>query len=212
MSRSERRTAVSANPRLPRWHGAGALVFLGTLVVATLLTWAHATRAHDEGLPVALEADLLTRVIAYDRNFQRRAGDVARFLIFVKPGNADSRRVALQMRSTLGLIGRVGGLPHEEIIVEYTTVKAFVETCAAKRAAVAYFGPGFYGDIPAIRTALEDHDILTVGSVPEYVPLGIVLGFDVVAGSPKLLLHLTQAKRQHVSLPAELLKIMRIFE
>ena len=63
-----------------------------------------------------------------------------------------------------------------------------------------------------MRVALEGHEILTVGSVPRYVPRGIVLGFDVVAGSPKLLFNLTQAKRQNISMTAELLKMMRVFE
>ena len=47
---------------------------------------------------------------------------------------------------------------------------------------------------------------------PDYVPGGIVLGFDVVSGRPKLLVHLTQAKRQNVALRAEALKLMRVFE
>jgi hypothetical protein len=44
------------------------------------------------------------------------------------------------------------------------------------------------------------------------VPAGIVLGFDVVSGRPKLLVNLTQAKRQNVSLRAEALKLMKVYE
>jgi hypothetical protein len=53
---------------------------------------------------------------------------------------------------------------------------------------------------------------LTVAAIPDYVELGVVLGFDVLSGRPKLLVHLGQARRQHVDLRADLLKLARVFE
>jgi hypothetical protein len=55
-------------------------------------------------------------------------------------------------------------------------------------------------------------DVLSATGVPDYVPSGIVLGFDVVSGRPKLLVHLTQARLQKVELRADLLKLMKVFE
>src|SRR5438874_366246 len=52
--------------------------------------------------------------------------------------------------------------------------------------------------------------LLTASAVASQVTLGIVLGFDLVSGKPKLLVHLGQARRQHVDLSAEVLKLMRV--
>ena len=45
-----------------------------------------------------------------------------------------------------------------------------------------------------------------------HVPKGAVLGFDLVSGKPKLLVHLTQAKKQNAAFKAEALKLMKVFE
>ena len=88
-------------------------------IVAALSAWAPALRADNQRLPVSLEAELLAKVLMYDRTFPLRAGQVARLLIVVKKGNADSVRAGSQMRTALRAIERVGGLPHEEIELEY---------------------------------------------------------------------------------------------
>lgn len=191
---------------------ARRVAVLGAIVGALLLAWPPAVRADQQGLPVTLEAELIAKVLVYDRTFPKRAGDVARVLIVAKERNANSLRAASQMRTALGSIARIGGLPHEEIGLEFTTAKAFAEICVSKQIAVAYFGPGFDDDLEMIRTELDGREVLTVGSVPQYVPQGIVLGFDVVAGYPKLLFNLTQARRQRISMTADLLKIARVFE
>lgn len=191
---------------------ARRVAVLGAIVGAMLLLWPPPVRADQQGLPVTLEAELLAKVLVYDRTFPKRAGKLARVLIVAKEGNANSIRAASQMRTALGSIVRIGGLPHEEIGLEFTTAKALAEICTSKQIAVAYFGPGFDDDLEMIRTELDGREVLTVGSVPQYVPQGIVLGFDVVAGYPKLLFNLTQARRQHISMTADLLKIARVFE
>jgi len=44
------------------------------------------------------------------------------------------------------------------------------------------------------------------------VPRGIVLGFDLVGGKPKMLVNLGQARKQHVAFMAEVLKLAKVFE
>jgi hypothetical protein len=177
-----------------------------------LLTVADLVQADDQVVPIQLEAQLFAKVLTYDKNFPERAGSIARVLLVMKKDHADSMRVASQMQSALKPMSQIGGLPHEEIVVTFGGAPALAELVKASGAAAVFFGPGFDEDVEAIKTALDGHDVLTAGSVPEYVPHGIVLGFDIVSGSPKLLVHLAQAKRQHVSLRAELLRMARIFE
>jgi hypothetical protein len=55
-------------------------------------------------------------------------------------------------------------------------------------------------------------DVLTMGAVADYVPAGIVFGVDLISGKPKLLVNLTQARRQHVDFGAQLLRLARIYQ
>jgi hypothetical protein len=75
-------------------------------------------------------------------------------------------------------------------------------------------GPTLTNDkeVEGIRTALDGVNVLTVSAVADYVPRGIVLGFDLVGGHPKMLIHLTQARRQHVAFMSDVLKLMQVFE
>jgi hypothetical protein len=177
-----------------------------------LLTVAELVRADDQLVPIHLEAQLFAKVLTYDKNFPERAGPVARVLLVMKKDHADSVRVASQMQSALRPIPPIGGIPHQEILVPFDGAAALAVLVKASNAAAVFFGPGFDDDIEGIRAAFDGLDVLTAGSAPEYVPHGIILGFDIVSGSPKLLVHLTQAKRQHVALRAELLRLARIFE
>jgi hypothetical protein len=183
------------------WLGA-----LGALFVARL------SRAEEVAVPTRLQADLLARVAGYDRNLAARAGDRVRVLLFAKPADSESTRIVAQMKSALGEIDRIADLPHEEAIVPYVDGRNVADECRSRRAAIAYFGPGFEHDIEAIRAALDGADVLSVSAVAGDVPRGIVLGFDLVSSRPKLLVNLTQARRQGIAFRAEVLKMMRVFE
>ena len=168
--------------------------------------------ADDVAVPAELQATLLAKVVSYDRNLSQRAGDRIHILVVGKPSDPTSMPFSRQMRQALSSTPTFGSLAHDEEIVEFTSTAALVEKCRALHISVAYFGPGFERDVEAIRTALEVLPILTVTAVPDLVPLGLVLGFDLVYGKPKLALHLTQARKQKVDIPAEVLKLMRVFE
>lgn len=180
------------------------------LFVAVVLV-ARDAAAEDVPVPVSLQAELLAKVAAYDRNLQARAGDRVRVLLVRKPGDDDSARAIVQMQGALAQIGSIAGLPHDDVVVPWAGAAALAQTIKERRAAIVYFAPGFSGDVDAIRTALTGVDVLTAAAVPDYVPRGVVLGFDIVEGKPKLLVNLSQATKQNVAFKAEVLKMMRVY-
>ena len=64
----------------------------------------------------------------------------------------------------------------------------------------------------AIAAALAGLDVLSVAAVASDVPRGIVLGFEVASGKPKLVIHLTCARRQNVAFKPGLLRLARVIE
>jgi hypothetical protein len=169
-------------------------------------------RADEVGVPERLQAELVAKMAGYDRGFLPRAGDRAHVVIVDKPDDADSARVAAHLESALRALPDVGGLPHDEAIVAWQGAGALPGIVRARHAAILYFTPGFGSDIADIRASLSGVDVLSVAAVAEYVPPGIVLGFDVVGGKPKLLVNLAQARKQHVAFMAEVLKLARVYE
>ena len=182
------------------------------VVIALVLVYAGSVGAEDVAVPLGLQAELVAKVASYDKNFAARSGERAQVFLLVKSGNADSSRAAAHLQSALGGVAHVGGLPHDEHVVTYGGGAALAALVKSRRAAIVYVTPGFTDDLGDIRAALDGLDVLSVAAVAEYVPKGIVLGFDLVSGKPKLLCHLTQAKKQNVAFKSDVLKIMRVYE
>jgi hypothetical protein len=185
---------------------------LGVSLALGLLCDSTPASAEDVVVPVSLQAELLAKVAAYDRNFASRAGNHVEVLILVKRGDAQSGRVGGQLQNALDGIGDFAGIGHSESIGVFTNAADLAAACKNKKIAVVYLTPGFDDDIGGIAGALNGTSVLTVSAVPGYVPKGIVLGFDSVSGKSKLLVNLTQARLQSVSFKSEILKLMKVFE
>jgi hypothetical protein len=172
---------------------------------------ARGTRAQEIAVPPALQSRLLAKVVEYDRNFGDRAGEIVHILIVGRPEFPASIRAAEQMLASLAQVDRMGGLPHDEVIVRYRSASELVEECRIRKASIVYVGPGFRDEIGKIGNALDGVDILSVTGNADYVPEGVVLGFDVISSQPRMLINLAQAKRQNVSFQANVLKLMKVF-
>jgi hypothetical protein len=202
-----------ATPAGPTWRAQSArrAAVLWIIVAGAFGLLARSTLAQDAVVPAQLQGELLAKVAAYDRNLDARAGDTVRIILVVKPGDAKSSLSAATMRSVLSHIDRVGGLPHQESIVPYEGAAALVARCRSEHVSIVYFTPGFTDDIDQLRASFAGVDILSVSAVPEYVARGIVLGFDLVSGKPKLLLNLPQAKEQNVNFKADVIALMKVY-
>jgi hypothetical protein len=175
------------------------------------LSFAHNGSAQSATLPVAVQADLMVKVAGFDRNFRARAGDRV-IVIVAATDDSASMRAALEMKTALSRVPRIADLPHEEQILTSSSPAVIAAAARDRRAAIVYFAPGFSKQIPAIREAFSTINVLTVAAVPEYVPSGVVLGFDLVSGHPKLLVHVLQARKQQVAFPASVLNLMKVYQ
>jgi hypothetical protein len=169
--------------------------------------------AEEVAVPVALQAELLVKVAAYDKNLKPRAGDKVKVAIVLKANEGDSERIAAQMKKALGGKDRIAGLPLEVSSVKFVDAAALAKHVKSKKITIAYFTSGFSAnEIKSIATALEGANVLSAGAVAKYVPNRMVLGFDLVSGKPRLLVHLPQAKRQNVDLSSSVLKLMKVYQ
>ncbi|MFO0742400.1 MAG: YfiR family protein [Labilithrix sp.] len=183
-----------------------------TIVSCGLFSESTLSAAEEVLVPPALQAELVAKVAGYDKNFATRAGDRAHVLIIVLPTNPDSTTFGTSIQTALGGLPAIAGLPHDETIVPYPGSAQLVALCKSKRAAIVYLAPGLRDEVPKVRAALEGTSVLSVSANAEDVAKGIVLGFDLVSGKPKIVVQLTQAKKQDVAFRSELLKLARVIE
>jgi beta-phosphoglucomutase-like phosphatase (HAD superfamily) len=167
--------------------------------------------AQASGVPASLQAELVAKLENYDRTFSTRAGNTARILLVVKAGSAKSEMSANEMRSALSRIERVGGLPHHETLVAYAGAAELAQRCRAERIAIVFVAAELEDAIEAIRAALTGASVLTVGALPSYVANGIVLGFELESGRPKIIVNLEQARDQNVNFSSDVLRLMKVY-
>jgi len=204
-------TDVQARPRRDalRCHGSFTRRTLG--LAALGLTFSSLASASSVQVPFSVQADLIAKVASFDRNFGARAGARALVFIMQMPNDAESGAAALELKSALSRVSAVGDRPHEEQVVTYGGAAALAEMVKARKPSIIYFGPGFAKELSAIKNSCSNASLLTVGATPEYVESGIVLGFDLVSGRPKLLINLGQARKQQVDFPASVLRLMKVY-
>jgi hypothetical protein len=201
--------AASAS-RLPAhmaWFAMSAAVLATVLCIRV-----DARAAESDTVPADIQVDLISKLASYDRSFASRAGDTARVLVVVKRDRPKSEVSAAEVKSALARVDRIGGLPHVDTVVPYEGGARLAALCKAQRASVVYLTRGFDDDIGEVRAALSEISVLSVAAVPDYVPQGIVLGFELDSGKPRMLLNLDQARRQDVRFPSEVLRLMKVYQ
>jgi hypothetical protein len=78
-----------------------------------VLSIAQRALAQAGSVPPAVQADLVAKLLPYDRNFETRAGPVVRTLVLVRGGSVRSRIAAEAFKSALSNLDRLGGRRHE---------------------------------------------------------------------------------------------------
>ncbi len=186
---------------------------LGLLASAAGLSVAGAALADDEGVPIDLQMKLLVKVAGYDKNLPKRAGEQVNIAVYRKKDDGVSAGVAEQAVRALGEHGEVAGLKAAAFALDFSSASDVKSAVATRRLAIVYFAPGLTRkEVEELAVTLEGVSVLSATFEPTDVPRGLVLGFDVVSGKPKILVNLGQAKKQDVALSADLLKLAKVYE
>lgn len=184
--------------------------FLGWAAASLGLFWNRRAWALEPEVPIRLQVDLLGRVIAYDRGFARRVSGELVVMVVASAHDSDSKRVAAQVLSELQGRTRLGDYRQRTSHTTFVGVAALVEECRRRKTGILYFGPGLGVPVGELADALSGLGILTVATLPDQVRQGLVLGFAARSGKPRLLVNLSEARRQRVDFRADFLRMAEV--
>lgn len=180
------------------------------------LAWAAAALVHTQAfgaepeVPIRLQVSLLDRVIPFDRNFSVRVHGKLSVLIVVNKSNEDSSRVGTQLEAELSARETLGSYPLVAARVTYGGAATLVDSCKRLRAGIVYLTPGVGESIATLADAMRGLQVLTVGSMPEQVAQGLVLGAAVRSAKPRVLVNLSRAREQGVDFRADFLRMAEV--
>jgi hypothetical protein len=193
---------------MPRSPSIGRTLLL---VLTGVILWGSA-RADSASVPLALQVDLSNKVIEYIQDPPLMSLDRIRIGIVIKSSSPESTRAGAELKAAFDRVVTAGGHPHEQSLIEWTSAKVLAEEARRRGFAVLYFTTGLDAEIGPTAAALVGQRILTIGAVDSFVASGILLGFELVSGHPKMVFNLRQARKQQVVVRAAVMKLMRIVE
>lgn len=201
-------TIVQERLRVPRRR-----ILLGcAAVVASVPTgWTGRVFA-DEAIPAQLQAEILIRVLGYDRQLKSRAGDAVRVGVLFKQGDAASEQAQDEIiRALRGFASRtVQGLP---LVVSAQPFKDSAELTAwitRERLAVVYAGPGLAASTAGIKAACVEKRVACVSPVRALVEKGLAFGVVLKRDRPGILVNLPAAEAMGLDLDPKLLELAEV--
>lgn len=166
--------------------------------------------AERTGVPFDIQVKLLGKVARYDKNLRERAAGTVRILVIVDGHDAASKGAGVKLQRELAALDKIDDLPVEAKLAEYEGAEAVARLVREQHLSIVYVAPGLDGEAAKISAGLTGVDVLSVAAVDTYVSDRIVLGFELVSGKPKLVVHLAQAKSQNVAFSSAVLKLMKV--
>jgi hypothetical protein len=186
------------------WHRVAALVVLG-------LVGTGAPARADTTVPLDVQAELLCKVLRFERGLVERAGPEIHMILVDLPGNPKSGHAAKQLTQALGH-AQVAGKKVRVIRHHYTSPDELKRAIVSERAQVAILTPGFAAQLPRIAAGLVGIRVITMSTDADLVPLGVVLGFELVSSRPKIAINLTRAKQQNLDFNSDLFRLAKVFK
>jgi hypothetical protein len=186
-------------------------VLLASGICLVIGAFTSAAAAEAPSAPASVQAQIVTRILPFERGFAGRAGSSIAIVIAERAKDADSASAATQIAKALADIGSIGGKQLRTHTVIYSGAAGLVAESKKRGALVVYLTPGLAGDMPAIATAFVESGVLTVAAIESYVPRGAVLGVEVADGKPRMSINLAQARKQKLDFPSAVLKLARVY-
>lgn len=192
------------------WGAIGRRV--ATLVAASWLlvsSFVLSSRAQDAAVPIALQIELVGRLLWYERGLQKSSEQQLRALILERPRDPVSARMAAQLATQLSG-ATLGGRQVALSRVSYESVEQVAKAAQQQRAYLAWLTAGFGELSGELGRALGARGVLTISSHGPDTARGVVLGFELASGKPRIMLNLNQARAQKLDFSAQLLRVVKV--
>jgi hypothetical protein len=166
--------------------------------------------AQDAEVPIALQVELLARLLWYERGLQKRVGTEVVVLVVERRGDPSSTLAAAQLSAQLARMKELGGKLVRHTHVFYESAEQLERIIEQRRPYLIYLSKGLSGPAKELARLLQGRALLTVSTTGSDVSHGTVLGFELESSKPRIVLNLKQARAQQLDFSAQVLRVVRV--
>jgi hypothetical protein len=184
----------------------------GAHVFAVLLAAAPTARPVESVVPADLQANILFRLLAYDRSLRARAGPSVGIAVVFKGGDKTSTLWHDDMLRALDAMQpqTIQGLSFAVFGHRFTDAAALRDFVAKKGIDAVYLAPGVEPEADAIRAVCQEQRVASVAATRAAVERGIAVAVVPRGESPSLVVNLTAARAVGMDLDPKLLQLAEV--
>ena len=161
-------------------------------------------------LPVDLEAAIVLRALAYDRNLKQRAESGIHIAVVTKNNDRTSTELASAFRKA-GKNG-VSGIPVEASVVAFESSAQLTDLIDDMGFNLLYIHSSVETALSSIQQVARSKKIPSVGGTKEIVEKGASFGVYIAGDLPKLVVNINTSRLEGLDLSAELLGIATVIQ
>ena len=192
---------------MPAFRAASARVLPLAVMAALALARPEAARAQDMDVPIALQAALITRVIAFDRNAPPANGPV-RIVVVYQEGNRASHAVAHAIEKSLrGVL--ISDLPVEVSLVDIDR-RDLTAALSEEQPFAAYLTPVRAVELEHIVRCLRAAQVRSFSGVAAYARAGVGVGIGALGDRPRLYINLSASRAEGADYQSALLQLAEV--
>jgi YfiR/HmsC-like len=167
-------------------------------------------QAQDANVPIALQVELLARLLWYERGLQKDPSKELGVLVIERRGDADSQHTAAQLSAQLGRIQELGGKVVSQLRVTYESAQQVGRIVDQRRPYLIYLSKGLRWLAKELVRMQPNRALLIVSTDGYDASEGVVLGFELQSSKPRIVLSLKNARAQKLDFSAQVLRVVRV--
>ena len=183
------------------------LVILALLLGASAVPGRASAQAMD--VPVTTQVSLFLKVMTFDRNLEKRAGQKLVLAVAYQSENRASARARNEVMSALSGVTKVGTIDLQVMDIDLDKQRLEVEL-SDHNVTVLYVTPLRAVDLDDVISAARGAGVRTITGVAGYVEGGLSVGVRLQADRPRLIINVEASKLEGADYKAELLKLAQL--
>lgn len=169
-------------------------------------------QAHDTDVPIALQVELLARLLWYERELQKSASNEVVALVIERRGDPESTHAAAQLTAQFDRIKALGGKNVSHARVSYESTEQIRKVVEQRRPYLIYLSKNLGGIAQQLAALFQGRALLTVSADASDTSHRAVLGFELESSKPRIVLNLKQARAQNLDFNAQVLRVVRVLQ
>ncbi len=185
--------------------------FLTAICISAL---ASVCLGQDMPVPASAQVPVILKVLSYDRNLRRHAGDKLVIGVVYQKSVRESEAVAEEFMKAFAAISdpRVNGLSVSVVPIEISSGGDLQAILASRDVDAVYIAPLVSEPVREISSIARMNSITTLTGIPDYVERGCSVGVTVRGGRVSLLINLAACHAEGSRFDPQLLRLAQTID